>query len=134
MHRVAAAGMRDGSVTLPPGTAGVVKGARCRFFVRDAGYARRELDALWRGYEKRSAERAVPNDGGGEGILRADGMHALYHHGEREVGGENIHVLGRRALPPPPSRVCPCSARVFVAYASPPPLILIIYFAPPISQ
>ena len=46
--QVASAGMKDGSVTLPLGSAVNVKpGARLRFFVRDRGFAKREIEALW---------------------------------------------------------------------------------------
>ena len=64
IRQVASAGMKDGSVTFPLGSVDVKVGARCRFFVRDGEFARKEVDALWTGYKKVELERTVM--GGGE--------------------------------------------------------------------
>jgi indole-3-glycerol phosphate synthase len=50
---VASAGMKDGSVTLPLGSVSISPGTRMRFFVREPGFAKKELEALWLGYKKR---------------------------------------------------------------------------------
>jgi len=64
VRQVASAGMKDGSVTFPLGSVNVEVGARCRFFVRDAEFARKEVEALWTGYKKKELERTIM--GGGE--------------------------------------------------------------------
>jgi len=43
VRQVASAGMKDGSVTFPLGSVNVNVGDRCRFFVRDGEFARREV-------------------------------------------------------------------------------------------
>ena len=43
VRQVASAGMKDGSVTFPLGTVNVNVGDRCRFFVRDGEFAKREV-------------------------------------------------------------------------------------------
>ncbi len=53
VRQVASAGMKDGSVTFPLGSVNVEVGARCRFFVRDGEFAKKEVEALWTGYKKR---------------------------------------------------------------------------------
>ncbi len=57
--QVASAGMKDGSITLPLGSVDVQRGARLRFFVRDGGFAKREIEALWIGYKKRALEQSL---------------------------------------------------------------------------
>lgn len=64
VRQVASAGMKDGSVTFPLGSVNVEVGARCRFFVRDGDFARKEVEALWTGYKKKELERTIM--GGGE--------------------------------------------------------------------
>lgn len=49
---VASGGMKDGSVTLPLGSVDITPGTRMRFFVRNAAFAKKELEALWLGYKK----------------------------------------------------------------------------------
>jgi len=56
VQQVASAGMKDGSVTLPLGSVEVSPGSRMRFFVREADFAKKELEALWLGYQKRLLE------------------------------------------------------------------------------
>ena len=56
VRQVASAGMKDGSVTFPLGSVDVEIGARCRFFVRDGEFAKKEAKALWMGYKKRELE------------------------------------------------------------------------------
>ncbi|KAL9187355.1 hypothetical protein ACHAXT_001458 [Thalassiosira profunda] len=56
VRQVASAGMKDGSVTFPLGSVNVSVGARCRFFVRDGDFAKKEVDALWTGYKKKELE------------------------------------------------------------------------------
>ena len=46
VRQVASAGMKDGSVTFPLGSVNVNVGDRCRFFVRDGEFARREVRVL----------------------------------------------------------------------------------------
>jgi len=67
VHQVAIAGMKDGSITLPLGTKDIEKGSRFRFFVREGGFAKKEVEALWMGYKKKALEQmfddnASPND------------------------------------------------------------------------
>lgn len=57
--QVASAGMKDGSVTLPLGSVDVEPGARLRFFVRDNGFAKKEIEALWIGHKKKVLEQSV---------------------------------------------------------------------------
>jgi len=56
VKQVASAGMKDGSVTFPLGSVNVAPGARCRFFVRDGDFAKKEVEALWTGYKKKELE------------------------------------------------------------------------------
>jgi indole-3-glycerol phosphate synthase len=53
VHPVASAGMKDGSVTFALGSVDVMAGTRMRFFVRESGFAKKEVEALWLGYKKR---------------------------------------------------------------------------------
>ena len=46
VRQIASAGMKDGSVTFPLGSVNVSVGARCRFFVRDGDFARKEVSLL----------------------------------------------------------------------------------------
>ena len=59
VRQVASAGMKDGSVTFPLGSVDIDIGARCRFFVRDGEFAKKEAKALWMGYKKRELERSL---------------------------------------------------------------------------
>ena len=59
VRQVASAGMKDGSVTFPLGSVDVEVGARCRFFVRDGDFAKKEVEALWTGYKKKELERTL---------------------------------------------------------------------------
>lgn len=59
VRQVASAGMKDGSVTFPLGSVNVVVGSRCRFFVRDSEFAKKEVAALWTGYKKKELERTL---------------------------------------------------------------------------
>lgn len=56
---VASGGMKDGSVTLPLGSVDIRPGTRMRFFVREAGFAKKELEALWLGYKKRQFNQQI---------------------------------------------------------------------------
>ena len=56
VRQVASAGMKDGSVTFALGSVNVSVGARCRFFVRDGEFAKKEVEALWTGYKKKELE------------------------------------------------------------------------------
>mmetsp|Transcript_34261 Transcript_34261/g.63054 ORF Transcript_34261/g.63054 Transcript_34261/m.63054 type:complete len:1066 (+) Transcript_34261:238-3435(+) len=56
VRQIASAGMKDGSVTFPLGSVNVNVGARCRFFVRDGEFAKKEVEALWTGYKKKELE------------------------------------------------------------------------------
>jgi len=59
VRQVASAGMKDGSVTFPLGSVDIDVGARCRFFVRDGDFAKKEAKALWMGYKKKELERSL---------------------------------------------------------------------------
>ena len=64
VHQVAAAGMKDGSVTLPRGKVLVEQGARMRFFVRDGDFAKKEVEAIWTGYKKKELDNSFAPEGG----------------------------------------------------------------------
>ncbi|KAL7541300.1 hypothetical protein ACHAXR_010793 [Thalassiosira sp. AJA248-18] len=64
VRQVASAGMKDGSVTFPLGSVDVRVGARCRFFVRDGDFAKKEVEALWTGYKKKELEGTLMGIGG----------------------------------------------------------------------
>jgi small ligand-binding sensory domain FIST len=53
VHKVASAGMKDGSVTMQSGSVDIVRGTRFRFFVRESDFAKKEVEALWIGYKRR---------------------------------------------------------------------------------
>jgi indole-3-glycerol phosphate synthase len=53
VHQVASAGMKDGSVTFPLGSVHINIDNRCRFYVRDGDFAKKEVEALWMGYKKK---------------------------------------------------------------------------------
>jgi len=59
VRQVASAGMKDGSVTFPLGSVDVEVGARCRFFVRDGEFAKKEVEALWTGYKKKELSETL---------------------------------------------------------------------------
>uniref|UniRef100_A0A7S2LEG4 indole-3-glycerol-phosphate synthase n=1 Tax=Skeletonema marinoi TaxID=267567 RepID=A0A7S2LEG4_9STRA len=59
VRQVASAGMKDGSVTFPLGSVDIDIGARCRFFVRDGEFAKKEAKALWMGYKKKELEGSL---------------------------------------------------------------------------
>jgi indole-3-glycerol phosphate synthase len=63
VFQVAAAGMKDGSVTLPLGRVNVQPGTRVRFFVRESEFAKKEVQAIWTGYKKRSLEETLMRTG-----------------------------------------------------------------------
>ena len=46
VRQIASAGMKDGSVTFPLGSVNVRVGSRCRFFVRDGDFAKKEVSLL----------------------------------------------------------------------------------------
>eukprot|EP00980_Cylindrotheca_fusiformis_P012196 scaffold2962_cov126-Cylindrotheca_fusiformis.AAC.12 len=54
VHQVASAAMKDGSVTLSLGSVDIKPGTRMRFFVRESDFAKKELEALWMGYKRRT--------------------------------------------------------------------------------
>lgn len=62
VRQIASAGMKDGSVTFPLGSVNVTPGSRCRFFVRDGEFAKREVEALWTGYKKKELEGTLLGD------------------------------------------------------------------------
>jgi len=53
VFQVASGGMKDGSVTFALGSVEISPGTRARFFVRESGFAKREVEALWLGYKQR---------------------------------------------------------------------------------
>lgn len=57
VHNVASAGMKDGSVTMPLGSVDITPGTRLRFYVRESDFAKKEIDALWTGYKKRTLSK-----------------------------------------------------------------------------
>ena len=64
VHQVANASMKDGSVTLSLGSVDIEQGTRMRFFVRESDFAKKEVEALWTGYKKRSLESALTRQDG----------------------------------------------------------------------
>eukprot|EP00522_Entomoneis_paludosa_P010453 CAMPEP_0172446954 /NCGR_PEP_ID=MMETSP1065-20121228/6379_1 /TAXON_ID=265537 /ORGANISM="Amphiprora paludosa, Strain CCMP125" /LENGTH=1008 /DNA_ID=CAMNT_0013198143 /DNA_START=88 /DNA_END=3114 /DNA_ORIENTATION=+ len=52
VFQVASGGMKDGSVTFALGSIEITPGTRARFFVRESGFAKREVEALWLGYKQ----------------------------------------------------------------------------------
>ena len=67
VRQVASAGMKDGSVTFPLGSVDVQVGSRCRFFVRDGDFAKREAEALWTGFKRRELEGSLFGNDGSKG-------------------------------------------------------------------
>lgn len=61
VYQVASGGMKDGSVTFALGSVDITPGTRARFFVREAGFAKREVEALWLGYKKRLLDEQFGN-------------------------------------------------------------------------
>ena len=59
VHQVASAAMKDGSITLSLGSVDIKAGTRLRFFVREGKFARREVEALWMGYKKRTLTSTI---------------------------------------------------------------------------
>lgn len=59
VYQVASAGLKDGSVTLPLGCVDLKVGQRVRFFVREGKYSKRELHALWTGYNESSSSNQI---------------------------------------------------------------------------
>ena len=57
VHQVASASMKDGSVTLSLGSVDIEQGSHMRFFVRESAFAKKEVEALWTGYNKRSQKQ-----------------------------------------------------------------------------
>jgi small ligand-binding sensory domain FIST len=53
VHKVASAGVVEGSITLSVGSVDVKPGTRLRFYVRESPYAKKEVEAIWMGYKKR---------------------------------------------------------------------------------
>jgi len=64
VHQVASASMKDGSVTLSLGSVDIKQGTRMRFYVRESDFAKKEVGALWTGYNKRSRESASTEQDG----------------------------------------------------------------------
>ena len=62
VQQVASAGMQDGAVTLPLGSVDVQVGAKMRFYVRDPNFAKKEIEALWTGYKKKTLEQSFTSD------------------------------------------------------------------------
>jgi small ligand-binding sensory domain FIST len=59
VHQVASASMKDGSVTLSLGSVQLAPRTRMRFFVRESAFAKREVEALWMGYKRRTLSKAL---------------------------------------------------------------------------
>lgn len=64
VHQVASAGMKDGSITLPLGSVDVQPGTRMRFFVRESGFAKKEVEALWMGFKKQALTTTLAGEKG----------------------------------------------------------------------
>jgi len=60
VHQVASAGMKDGSVTLPFGSVNIEPGNRFRFFVRSGDYAKKEVQAIWTGHQRKKLKPTPP--------------------------------------------------------------------------
>lgn len=54
VYQVGSASMKDGSVKLSLGSVDIKPGTRMRFFVRESDFAKKELEALWMGYKRRT--------------------------------------------------------------------------------
>jgi small ligand-binding sensory domain FIST len=54
VYQVASASMKDGSVTLSLGSVDIKPGTRLRFFVRESDFAKKEVEALWTGFKRRT--------------------------------------------------------------------------------
>jgi len=67
--QVASAGMKDGSVTLPLGSVDLDTGTRLRYYVREGDFAKKEVEALWMGYKKRTLEETMMNSDDGKGMF-----------------------------------------------------------------
>jgi len=50
VRQVASAGMKDGSITMPLESVKVENGGRMRFFVREGEWCKKEIKAIWSGY------------------------------------------------------------------------------------
>lgn len=59
VFKVKSAGMKDGSVTLPLGRVNVQPGTRVRFFVRESEFSKKEVQAIWTGYKKKTLEETM---------------------------------------------------------------------------
>jgi indole-3-glycerol phosphate synthase len=59
VHIVENASMKDGSVSFALGSVDIEQGTRMRFFVRESDFAKKEIEALWMGYKKRSLESII---------------------------------------------------------------------------
>ena len=59
VHIVENASMKDGSVSFAQGSVDIEQGTRMRFFVRESDFAKKEIDALWMGFKKRSLESII---------------------------------------------------------------------------
>jgi small ligand-binding sensory domain FIST len=94
VRQVASAGMKDGSVTFPLGSVNVEVGARCRFFVRDGDFAKKEVDALWTGYKKKELERTLL---GGEEVNPPAGcfVYPTLDRGSKLFGKQGFESSGK---------------------------------------
>ena len=59
VHQVASAAMKDGSVTLSLGSVNIEPGMRFRFYVRESEFAKKEVEALWMGYKRRTLSKTM---------------------------------------------------------------------------
>jgi indole-3-glycerol phosphate synthase len=66
VRQVASAGMKDGSVTFPLGSVNINVDNRCRFYVRDGDFAKKEVEALWMGYNKKNEMESSMTEEGEE--------------------------------------------------------------------
>ena len=92
VRQVASAGMKDGSVTFPLGSVDVRVGTRCRFFVRDGDFAKKEVEALWTGYKKRELEGTL--SGGGESSPTGCMLFSTLDRGSKLFGGKTGYESG----------------------------------------
>jgi small ligand-binding sensory domain FIST len=61
VHQVASANMKEGAVTLSLGSVDIEPGSRMRFYVRESAFAKKEVEALWMGYNKRNVQQGTPS-------------------------------------------------------------------------
>eukprot|EP00550_Attheya_septentrionalis_P012991 CAMPEP_0198306318 /NCGR_PEP_ID=MMETSP1449-20131203/58353_1 /TAXON_ID=420275 /ORGANISM="Attheya septentrionalis, Strain CCMP2084" /LENGTH=524 /DNA_ID=CAMNT_0044008869 /DNA_START=1045 /DNA_END=2616 /DNA_ORIENTATION=+ len=81
--------MKDGSITLPLGSVDIEPGTRIRFFVREGGFAKKEVEAIWMGYKKKSLEESFNGTPGGSFSPTACFLMSTLDRGTKLFGGKS---------------------------------------------